>query len=110
MVPAQVLAELYHVLRTKAGHSPDAARAAVEPWMTAADVAPVNHRTIEAALELSSVHALQIYDAIILAAAAARRCDLLISEDLQDGFAWRGVVVTNPFGPMPDRRIQPWLG
>jgi len=29
----------------------------------------------------------------------------LLSEDFHDGFAWRGVVVTNPFGPAPDRRV-----
>jgi predicted nucleic acid-binding protein len=44
-------------------------------------------------------------DAIILAAAVEARCDLLLSEDLQDGFAWRGVVVTNPFRAAPDGRI-----
>lgn len=36
---------------------------------------------------------------------ASARCDLLLSEDLQDGFAWRGVTVTNPFGSAPDPRI-----
>jgi len=35
-------------------------------------------------------------DAIILAAAADSGCRLLLSEDLQDGFSWRGVTVTNP--------------
>jgi len=29
----------------------------------------------------------------------------LLSEDFHDGFAWRGVVVTNPFRPAPDRRL-----
>jgi predicted nucleic acid-binding protein len=42
---------------------------------------------------------------LILAAAVEARCDLLLTEDLQDGFAWRGVVVSNPFGPAPDRRL-----
>jgi len=34
-----------------------------------------------------------------LSAAAAADCRLLLTEDLQDGFTWRGVTVTNPFVP-----------
>jgi predicted nucleic acid-binding protein len=59
----------------------------------------------KAALDLAGDHGLQIYDSLILAAAVEARCDLLLTEDLQDGFAWRGVVVTNPFGPSPDSRL-----
>jgi predicted nucleic acid-binding protein len=33
----------------------------------------------------------------MLSAAAVARCRLLLSEDLQEGFTWRGVTVTNPF-------------
>lgn len=60
---------------------------------------------MEAALELSTVHQFTIFDSIIMAAAASIYCDLLISEDLQDGFTWRGLVVTNPFGTRPDPRL-----
>ncbi|HEV2396631.1 MAG TPA: hypothetical protein VGS27_06805 [Candidatus Sulfotelmatobacter sp.] len=34
---------------------------------------------------------------MILSAAAAGSCRLLLSEDLQDGFTWNGVTVVNPF-------------
>jgi hypothetical protein len=34
---------------------------------------------------------------MILSAAADARCRLLLSEDLQEGFTWRGVTVVNPF-------------
>jgi predicted nucleic acid-binding protein len=37
------------------------------------------------------------WDAVILSAAADARCRLLLSEDLQEGFTWSGVTVTNPF-------------
>ncbi|WP_205963481.1 PIN domain-containing protein [Roseicella aquatilis] len=29
--------------------------------------------------------------------AAEAECRLLLSEDIQDGFTWRGVTVRNPF-------------
>lgn len=32
-----------------------------------------------------------------MAVAAENRCRLLLSEDLQNGFIWRGLTVVNPF-------------
>ena len=40
---------------------------------------------------------LGIRDVVILVAAADAGCRLLLSEDLQEGFTWSGVTVTNPF-------------
>lgn len=42
-------------------------------------------------------HRLGWWDAVVLSAAADARCRLLLSEDLQEGFTWGGVTVTNPF-------------
>jgi predicted nucleic acid-binding protein len=49
------------------------------------------------ATDLASDHGLTIWDSVVLAASAEAECRLLLSEDLQDGFTWRGVTVTNPF-------------
>ena len=35
------------------------------------------------------------------AVAADAGCRLLLSEDLQDGFTWRGVTVVDPFADKP---------
>jgi len=51
------------------------------------------------ATDLASDHGLTIWDSVILAASAEAQCRLLLSEDLQDGFTWGGVTVTNPFAP-----------
>jgi predicted nucleic acid-binding protein len=51
------------------------------------------------ATDLATDHGLTIWDSVVLAAAAEAGCRLLLSEDLQDGFTWRGVTVTNPFAP-----------
>jgi len=48
-------------------------------------------------MDLAAEHGLSIWDSVILAASAEAGCRLLLSEDLQDGFTWRGVTVTNPF-------------
>jgi predicted nucleic acid-binding protein len=66
---------------------------------------PTDEAVFDAALELASHHHFQIYDAIILAAAVQVRCDLLLSEDMQDGFAWRGVTIANPFAATLEPRL-----
>lgn len=38
-----------------------------------------------------------IWDALILSVAADQKCRLLLSEDFQHEFTWRGVTVLNPF-------------
>ena len=42
---------------------------------------------------------------MILAAAAEAGADVLLSDDLQEGFTWRGLTVCNPFTAEPDARI-----
>lgn len=49
-----------------------------------------------AALEDATTHRLGIWDSVMICAAAESGCRLLLSEDLQHGFAW-GVAVVNPF-------------
>lgn len=89
----------------KAGVEPATARERVHLWAASSELVDTDEAVFETALALAADHGLQIFDAVILAAAGAARCDILLSEDLQDGFAWRGVVVSNPFGPTPDRRL-----
>jgi predicted nucleic acid-binding protein len=96
-VPVQVLGELFTVLVRKARRPPAVAAAAVQSW---GDVFPLIESSADvllAATSLADAHALGISDAIILSAASEARCRLLLSEDLQDGFTWRGVTVVNPF-------------
>jgi predicted nucleic acid-binding protein len=46
-------------------------------------------------------HGMQVFDAIILATAAQAERPLLLSEDFEDGFVWRGVTVANSFARKP---------
>jgi predicted nucleic acid-binding protein len=97
VVPAQVLGELYRVLVGKLLLPATEAKAAVQTWADAFAVADSTWTAMLAALELAADHGLQIWDALIMAVAAEQRCRLLLSEDFQDGFTWRGVTVVNPF-------------
>jgi predicted nucleic acid-binding protein len=49
-------------------------------------------------MDLAANHRLTIWDSLVAASAEAERW-LLLSEDLQEGFTWRGVTVTSPFAP-----------
>ncbi len=97
VLPVQVCGELYNVLVRKFGFERATAVLVVNQWRDTFILAATTDAIMAAALDLSASHDLQIWDAVILAAAAEAGCDLLLSEDLQDGVRWRGVTVVNPF-------------
>lgn len=99
LVPVQVLGELFNVLVRKAGRTRARARAAMQTWHDAFPVIETAGEVVIAAADLATDHQLGIWDAIILSAAAEAGCRLLLTEDLHEGFTWRGVTVTNPFSP-----------
>ena len=92
VLPVQTLGELFNVLVRKAKRRPGRARDAYAVVETPASV-------IVNAMDLASDHGLTIWDSVVLAASAEAECRLLLSEDLQEGFTWRGVTVTYPFAP-----------
>jgi predicted nucleic acid-binding protein len=99
VLPVQTLGELFHVLVRKAGRSPVNARAAILNWHDAFPLVETTAAVMLAAADLSADHRLSIWDAVVLSASAEAGCRLLLSEDLQDGFTWNGVTITNPFSP-----------
>jgi predicted nucleic acid-binding protein len=97
VVPAQVLAELFNVLVRKDKQTTAIARQTVLRWQERFSIVETSGDVIAAAVELSERHHLSIWDSIVVASTAEAGCRLLASEDLQDGLAWRGVTVVNPF-------------
>ncbi len=110
LVPMQVLGELFHVLVRKGARSPEEARAAFLRWRSTFETISTNEDAFLAAADLSVDHKIMIWDAVILSAAADARCGLFLSEDLQDGFVWRGLTVANPFAPKRHPLIDAALG
>jgi predicted nucleic acid-binding protein len=92
----QVIGELYNVL-VKRGRPRERALAAAVFWRNAFSLIATPPELMVSALELATQHRLNIWDALILSAAAEASCSILLSEDFQDGFAWNGVTVCNPF-------------
>jgi predicted nucleic acid-binding protein len=97
VIPVQALGELFAVLTRKAHWTATVATAAVLAWHDAYDTVATSPAVMVDAMELVTSHRLAFWDAIVLAAAAQAGCRLLVSEDMQDGFSWRGVTIRNPF-------------
>jgi predicted nucleic acid-binding protein len=109
VVPVQALGELYRVLLRKAKRSRTAARAAVLTWHDLYETVDTNFSVMGAALDLAVDHQLSIWDAVILASAAQAGCRLLLSEDMQEGFTWRGLTVVNPVAAAPHPLLAAFL-
>lgn len=99
VLPVQVLGELYRVLVGKLRQPAARAQEAVLQWSDAFAVRDSTWTALQSALDLSKAHGLSIWDSLILSVAAEQRCRLLLSEDLQHGFTWRGTTVVDPFRP-----------
>ena len=109
VLPVQALGELFHVLVRKAGRRPNRARASLLSWRDAFTVMETSAAVMVSATDLASDHGLTIWDSVVLAAAAEAECRLLLSEDLQEGFTWRGVTVANPFAATLDPMLAALL-
>ena len=98
-VSVQVLNEFADVMRRKqrcAWSEIEAALAVVQ--IRFPEPLPLTVETHGAALSLARDHALSFYDALIVASALEAGCDTLFSEDMQDGRAFGGLTIRNPFG------------
>lgn len=102
ILPIQVSAELMSVAVRKFRRDRADAAVIVTRWRQLSTAEPATTAEVLAtAFDLAVEHRLQIFEAIILAASAEAGCRLLLSEDMQDGFVWRGTTVANPFAPTP---------
>lgn len=101
ILPVQVLGELYRVLVGKAKWAPSEARTAILGWSDLFPPLDTTASIMLAATDLAVDHQLSIWDAVVLAAAAEAECRLLLSEDMHEGFTWRGLTVVNPVAENP---------
>ncbi len=97
VLPAQALAELFTVLTRKARWPAAKARAAVLSWHDACLIADTTASVLLEAMDVSTMHQYSLWESVMLAASAQAGCRVLLSEDMQSGFIWRGVEIRNPF-------------
>ena len=96
-VPVQALGELY-VVAKRSGLTAVEARKFTLEFVEGAANPPSTAAAMLDALDLASDHRLQLWDALILCAAAEAGCSILLSEDMQDGLTVNGSLrIRNPF-------------
>lgn len=99
----QVLQELYAVLTRRAIPTVPASTAqSIVRELTAWRPIPIDLAVLERAWSLQERYGASWWDALIVAAAQAGECKVLLTEDLQHGQVFGTVRVINPFAS-PDR-------
>lgn len=99
VISAQVLNEFYVTVTGKLDTPmPQAeAAAAVGDLAASIEVVPVDALVVEAAVATSIEDQLSLWDAMIVEAARAGGCDVLLTEDLNHGQSHGGIMVHDPF-------------
>ena len=92
----QALAEAYSVATRKLGIPPDSAWHYLERYFSW-NPCPVDEALLRRAREIERRYRLSWWDSTIVAAAQLQDCQLLLTEDLQDGAKLGPVTVRNPF-------------
>ena len=102
VLSTQVLQEFYVSVTRKLGKPLsefDGADAAHD--LCAFDVVEVDKEMVLRSMTLSRAERVSFWDALIIEAARTRKCDRLLTEDLQDGRQFGSLSITNPFRDVP---------
>jgi predicted nucleic acid-binding protein len=98
VISVQVLNEFASVAVRKLGMPYREIREVLQVVREVCMTSPLTLETHDLALEIAERYGYSVYDALTLAAATLAECDVLYSEDLQNGQRIQGKLrVTNPF-------------
>jgi predicted nucleic acid-binding protein len=101
VIPTQVLQEYANVALCKLGQRQDVVlrQLALLERLT---VVPQTPALVRRTVELHGLYGISFWDAAIVAAAESQGCERILSEDLNAGQFYGGVVVANPFTQGPE--------
>lgn len=99
IITLQALSEFFFVSTRKAKLDLAEADEFVKDWRSVFPIALASERALASAIQTVQRHKIAFWDAMLVATAEEAGCNLLVSEDLQDGRHIGGVTVVNPFGP-----------
>ena len=97
VISVQVLNEFTSVARRKLAMSWAETEEVLQALKANLEVVSLTLASHECAVALASAHELNINDASIIAAAGENRCDVVVSEDMQNGQAFMELCIVNPF-------------
>ena len=102
----QSLAEFYHVVTRKGLAPRNEATAQVEDMLTSFTTRAHDAAALRAAIGIVTEHRIGFWDAMLCATVQGAGCEVLLSEDLQDGRALGGLHIVDPFDPSNDRLVD----
>ena len=103
VISVQVLNETASVLSRKFGRKwSEIERVLIDIEDALGEARPLTVQTHKAAVSLARDHNISFYDALVIASAQEARCEILFSEDMQDGRRFGSLTVQNPFGVQND--------
>jgi len=98
VVSSQVISEYFNVMIKKFKVQKQELMYTCSLWLGKCSVQPVAFSTIRLAQYLVGKYDFQIFDGIVVAAALEANCDVLCSEDMQDGqIIENALKIVNPF-------------
>jgi len=92
----QIINEVWANLLRK-GQSDKTARKMIEHMLRSCELVDFSYDLIVAANNLRASHSVSFWDSLVVAAAQAADCDILVSEDMQDGKRFGTLRVKNIF-------------
>jgi predicted nucleic acid-binding protein len=93
----QALAEFFHATTRKRMAARAEAAAQLRDWTTEFPTVSADSAALWTALEFVVDGRFGWWDALLLATAERHGCEVLLSEDMQDGVRFGGVTVLDPF-------------
>ena len=107
----QVLGEFFHAVTRKSKLSADGAHRFLIDWREVFPVHAATTAVLDEALDAVRSHRLGFWDAMLWATVQQAGCELLLSEDFQDGRRLGRVTFVDPFAPanqaLLDRALPP---
>ncbi len=97
VLPVQTLGELFQVLVRKAGRSPEDARSAILSWRDAFALLETSAGGRSGGHRSGGQSPTRYMGCRYSVCCRGGELQLLLSEDMQDGFIWQGVTIVNPF-------------
>ena len=97
VISVQVLNEYVSVARRKLALSWAETREVIAAVKSACEIVPLSVEAQAAAIRISEMSQLSIYDASIVAVALEAGCDTLLSEDMQHGQTFETLSIVNPY-------------
>lgn len=97
VISTQCLQEFYNVVANKLKQDKITTKQIIHTFAQNIPVIQITPPLIENAIDISIQTQFSFWDSLIISAAENAKCNILYSEDLNDGQIVNGVIIRNPF-------------